>query len=72
MKKNMQYLRGLKGLTQKQLADALFVSDKMVYREACNTIYITQKRRKRNVDMGAKRKRYRYLMPYSEKERSVN
>lgn len=28
--KNMQYLRGLKGLTQKQLADALFVSDKTV------------------------------------------
>lgn len=28
--KNMQYLRGQKGLTQKQLADALFVSDKTV------------------------------------------
>lgn len=28
--KNVQYLRGLKGLTQKQLADALFVSDKTI------------------------------------------
>ena len=28
--KNMQYIRGQKGLTQKQLADALFVSDKTV------------------------------------------